>query len=191
MSIIKHRLGDIECVRSLRTRSIRLVVRSDGSLRLSYPIFTSRAKAISFVESKEAWITATRKRMEQRRANHTTITTEELKQLHKRARTTLPPLVAELAAKHGFSYTSLRISSARTRWGSCSSRNGISLSVFIMLLPDELREFIILHELCHTCYHNHSKAFHTLLDTLVGGKEKALNRELKAYHIPILKESTP
>jgi predicted metal-dependent hydrolase len=60
-----------------------------------------------------------------------------------------------------------------------------------MLLPDELREFIILHELCHTRHHNHSKAFHTLLDTLVGGKEKALNRELKAYHIPILKESTP
>jgi predicted metal-dependent hydrolase len=53
-----------------------------------------------------------------------------------------------------------------------------------MLLPDELREFIILHELCHTQHHNHSTAFHALLNTLVGGKEKALNRELKAYHIP-------
>jgi predicted metal-dependent hydrolase len=57
-----------------------------------------------------------------------------------------------------------------------------------MLLPDELREFIILHELCHTRHHNHSKAFHTLLDTLVGGKEKALNRELKAYRIPRIVE---
>ena len=186
MAIVKHRLGDIECVRSLRARSIRLVVRSDGSLRVTYPIFASRANAIAFVESKEAWIATTRNRLEQRRANYPTITAEDVKRLRKEAHATLPPLVAELASKHGFIYTSLRISSARTRWGSCSSRNGISLSAFIMLLPDELREFIILHELCHTRHHNHSKAFHALLDTLVGDKEKALNRELKAYNIPTL-----
>jgi predicted metal-dependent hydrolase len=49
-----------------------------------------------------------------------------------------------------------------------------------------LREFIILHELCHTRHHNHSVAFHALLDSLLGGKEKALNRELKAHIIPII-----
>jgi predicted metal-dependent hydrolase len=53
-----------------------------------------------------------------------------------------------------------------------------------MLLPEHLREFIILHELCHTRHHNHSEAFHKLLDSLVQGKEKAFNRELKAYIIP-------
>lgn len=188
MSIIRHRLGDIECVRSLRARSIRLMVRSDGSLRVTYPIFASRTKAIAFVESKEVWIVATRERMEQRRTNYPTITQEDVKRLRKEARATLPALIAELAAKHGFRYTSLRISSAHTRWGSCSGKNGISLSLFIMLLPQHLREFIILHELCHTRHHNHSKAFHTLLDSLVGGNEKALNRELKAYRIPRIVE---
>jgi predicted metal-dependent hydrolase len=164
------------------------MVRSDGSLRVTYPIFASRAKAIAFVESKETWIVATRERMEQRRANYPTITQEDVKRLRKEARATLPSLIAELATKHGFNYTSLRISSAHTRWGSCSGNNGISLSLFIMLLPQHLREFIILHELCHTRHHNHSKAFHTLLDSLVGGKEKALNRELKAYRIPRIVE---
>lgn len=188
MSIIRHRLGDIECVRSLRARSIRLMVRSDGSLRVTYPIFASRAKAIAFVESKEAWIVATRERMEQRRTNYSTITQEDVKRLRKEARATLPSLIAELATKYGFNYTSLRISSAHTRWGACSGNNGISLSLFIMLLPQHLREFIILHELCHTRHHNHSKAFHTILDSLVGGKEKALNRELKAYRIPRIVE---
>ena len=175
-------------MRSLRARSIRLMVRSDGSLRVTYPIFTSRAKAIAFVESKVAWIVATRERMEQRRTNYPTITQEDVKRLRKEARATLPSLIAELATKYGFNYTSLRISSAHTRWGSCSGNNGISLSLFIMLLPQHLREFIILHELCHTRHHNHSKAFHTLLDSLVGGKEKALNRELKAYRIPRIVE---
>ena len=164
------------------------MVRSDGSLRVTYPIFASRAKAIAFVESKEAWIVATRGRMEQRRANYPTITSEDVKRLRKEARATLPALIAELAAKHGFRYTSLRISSAHTRWGSCSGRNGLSLSLFVMLLPEHLREFIILHELCHTRHHNHSAAFHTLLDSCVAGKEKALNRELKAYHIPRVKD---
>ena len=175
-------------MRSLRARSIRLMVRSDGSLRVTYPIFASRAKAIAFVESKEVWIVATRGRMEQRRANYPTITQEDVKRLRKEARATLPALIAELATKYDFSYTSLRISSAHTRWGSCSGKNGISLSLFIMLLPQHLREFIILHELCHTRHHNHSAAFHTLLDSLVGGKEKALNRELKAYRIPRIVE---
>ena len=184
MSIVKHRLGDIECVRSLRARSIRLMVRSDGSLCVTYPILSSRSKAIAFVESKEAWIIATRQRIESRRANYPTISAEDVKRLRKEAHATLPPLVAELAARYGLRYTSLRISSAHTRWGSCSGKNGISLSLFLMLLPKHLREFIILHELCHTQHHNHSAAFHALLNTLVGGKEKALNRELKAYHIP-------
>lgn len=184
MTIIKHRLGDIECVRSLRARSIRLKVRSNGSLRVTYPIFSSRAKAIAFVESKERWIVATRRRLEQHHATSPTITVEEVERLRNKARKALPPLVAELASRHDFCYTSLRISSAHTRWGSCSGNNGISLSLFLMLLPDYLREFVILHELCHTHHHNHSAPFHTLLNSLTEGREKALNKELKAYRIP-------
>ena len=184
MSIIKHRLGDIECVRSHRARSIRLMVRSDGALRVTYPILSSRAKAIAFVESKEKWIVVTRARLEQRRANYPTISAEEVAKLRNEVRKVLPLRVAELATKHHFSYTSLRISSAHTRWGSCSGNNGISLSLFVMLLPPHLRDFIILHELCHTRHHNHSAAFHSLLDRYVDGKEKLLNKELRSYHIP-------
>ena len=171
-------------MRSLRARSIRLKVCSDGSLRVTYPIFSSRAKAIAFMESKERWIIATRRRLEQHHTTSPTITVEEVERLRKEARKALPPLVAELASRHGFCYTSLRISSAHTRWGSCSGNNGISLSLFLMLLPDHLREFIILHELCHTHHHNHSAAFHALLNSLTEGREKALNKELKAYRIP-------
>lgn len=185
MAIIEHRtLGMIECVRSLRTRSIRLVVRRDGTLRLTYPIFSSRAKAIAFAESKSAWIELTRQRIAQRTSNYPTITPAEVENLRREARAYIPITLSRLAKEHGFTYTSIRISSAHTRWGSCSGRNGISISLFIMLLPEHLREFILLHELCHTRHHNHSAAFHNLLNSLVDGNEKALNRELKSYHIP-------
>jgi predicted metal-dependent hydrolase len=126
----------------------------------------------------------TRERLSQRAANAPTISQPEVEILRRQARQYVPHTVERLARNFGFNYTSLRISSAHTRWGSCSGKNGISLSLFLMLLPEHLREFIILHELCHTRHHNHSAAFHALLNTLVGGKEKALNRELKAYHIP-------
>lgn len=185
MSIVEHKtLGKIECVRSLRARSIRLVVRRDGTLRLTYPLFSSRASAITFAESKIEWIVNTRQRIAERTANHPTITRVEVERLRREARIYIPATLERLALTHGFKYSSLRISSAHTRWGSCSDRNGISISLFVMLLPEHLREFILLHELCHTRHHNHSAAFHKLLDSLVGGMERTYNRELKGYHIP-------
>lgn len=188
MSIVEHKtLGKIECVRSLRARSIRLVVRRDGTLRLTYPLFSSRASAITFAESKIEWIVNTRQRIAERTANHPTITRVEVERLRREARMYIPAALERLALTHGFKYSSLRISSAHTRWGSCSGHNGISISLFIMLLPEHLREFILLHELCHTRHHNHSAAFHKLLDSLVGGKERTYNRELKGYHIPHIK----
>ena len=185
MAIVKHpTLGVIECVRSLRARSIRLSVRPNGTIRLTYPFFVRQKDAIAFAESKEEWILKTRERLEERRKAIPTISRVQAKELLNSARGYLPVTIARLAKEHGFHYTSLRLTTARTRWGSCSGKNGISLSIFIMLLPEHLREFIILHELCHTRHHNHSEAFHALLDSLVQGKEKAFNRELKAYIIP-------
>lgn len=185
MSIVEHRiLGRIECVRSWRARSIRLAVHPDGTLRLTYPLFSSRSHAIAFAESKLQWIERTRQRLSQRVSTMPTITPREVEALRKEARRYIPSAVERLAHDYGFSYTSLRISSAHTRWGSCSGRNGISISLFVMLLPEHLREFIILHELCHTRHHNHSTAFHALLDRCVGGNEKRLNKELREYRIP-------
>ena len=185
MSVVKHpTLGVIECVRSVRARSIRLIVRSDGSLRLSYPLFANRSRAIAFAESRTEWIEQTRQRLTERRASYPTITRLDVERLRHKARAYIPAQLNYLASKHGFSYTTLRISSAHTRWGSCSGRNGISISLFIMLLPEHLREFILLHELCHTRHHNHSAAFHALLNSLVEGRERELNAELRKYKIP-------
>ena len=185
MSVVQHpTLGLIECVRSIRARSIRLMVRSDGSLRLSYPLFTNRSRAIAFAESRQEWIALMRQRLAKRQENYPTITHNDVERLRHEAREYIPAALSRLATEHGFSYTSLRISSAHTRWGSCSGRNGISISIFVMLLPEHLREFILIHELCHTRHHNHSAEFHTLLNSLVGGNEKRLNAELRKYKIP-------
>lgn len=172
----------------VRARSIRLTVRSDGTLRLSYPLFSNRTRAIAFAESRIEWIERTRQRIAERKENTPTITRNDVERLRREARAYIPATLQRLATEHGFRYSSLRISSAHTRWGSCSGRNGISIALFVMLLPEHLREFIMLHELCHTRHHNHSAAFHTLLNSLVGGNEKVLNAELRKYRIPRIGE---
>lgn len=186
--VVHPKLGMIECVRSARARSIRLMVRGDGSLRLSYPLFASRSRAITFAESRLEWIEHTRQRLAERRASYPTITPQDVERLRREARAYIPQTLARLSSEHGLCYTSLRISSAHTRWGSCSGSNGISISLFVMLLPEHLREFILLHELCHTRHHNHSVAFHLLLDSLVDGNEKRLNTELRKHRIPKISE---
>lgn len=102
------------------------------------------------------------------------------------AKEVLPPLVDELAHRHGFRYGRVTVRATTSRWGSCSPDNNISLSVFLMCVPQHLREYIILHELCHTRYKDHSAKFHHLLDSLLDGREKELAAELRKYHTDII-----
>ena len=71
----------------------------------------------------------------------------------------LPDRVACLAKQHGFIYNRVAIKNHRSRWGSCSAKNNINLSLHLMRLPDGLVDYVILHELVHTEVKNHSPAF--------------------------------
>lgn len=95
------------------------------------------------------------------------------------ARKRLPAMLDRLAKKHGFTYQKLSIRKAATRWGSCSSQKNINLSVYLMLLPDELIEYVILHELCHTLEMNHGPKFYAHMDRVTGGKTQELKRRIK------------
>jgi predicted metal-dependent hydrolase len=78
----------------------------------------------------------------------------------KEARVYLSRRVQELASKYSFPPTKLRISSARTRWGSCSTSGTISFSFRLIMAPAPVVDSVILHELCHTREMNHSKRFY-------------------------------
>jgi predicted metal-dependent hydrolase len=105
--------------------------------------------------------------------------------LKKDAQRILPERLAELAAKYQFQYKNLKIQSGKTRWGSCSGKQNINLSVYLMLLPQHLIDYVILHELCHTREMNHGDKFWKLMDEVTSGKTIQLRREMKKYHIPV------
>ena len=126
-----------------------------------------------------AWIEASRRRVAERSMAGSDYTKAQIEDMRHRAKAHLPAMVERLAKQHGFSYGRVTIRATRSKWGCCTAQNNLSLSLFLMALPEHLQEFVILHELCHTVHHNHSAAFHELLNRVTGGREAELNRQLK------------
>ncbi len=175
--------GDIVLSRRRGTKKISLSVRANGSVRLTLPLLCSWRKGLHFLESKREWIISTQERLKTKTDKRKGIDGSDENKLREEAKRIFPTITAELAAQYGFRYGRVSIRRSRTRWGSCSARNDISLSIYLAALPEHLQRFIILHELCHTRIKNHSAAFHALLDSLVEGREKELSKELRTYKI--------
>lgn len=105
--------------------------------------------------------------------------------LRAEAKAWLVPRLEELASRHGFTYNRVFIKNNVSNWGSCSTKGNINLNMQLMRLPEELRDYVILHELCHLKELNHGAGFHTLLDSLCDGREKELRSQLRRYHIGV------
>ncbi|MBE0571609.1 MAG: M48 family metallopeptidase [Ignavibacteriaceae bacterium] len=104
--------------------------------------------------------------------------------LRLEAKQYLPAKVNELAEKFGFKFNKLTLKNIKSRWGSCSRKNNINLSIHLIRLPDHLIDYVILHELVHTVHHNHSATFWKMLNDITGGS-KVLDDEFKKYRISI------
>ncbi len=104
--------------------------------------------------------------------------------LRMEAKQHIPARVKELAIKYGFTYNKVFIKNVKSRWGSCSKKGNLNFSLHLMCLPDELIDYLILHELAHTVEHNHSKKYWAVLDNIYGNS-KAVDKKLKQYRIGI------
>ncbi len=185
---VHPRLGEVVLARTARARRVSISVRSSGAVRVSFPPRVSQRRALAFLDEKAEWVERTRERMAAKQALlPPQLPPEEervrIEALRRAARIDLPARIARISARTGLVYTKMTVRTMRTKWGSCSNRKTISLTLFLMNLPEELRDFVILHELCHTVHLDHSPAFHALVDRLCGGRERELARALRGYSI--------
>jgi predicted metal-dependent hydrolase len=144
----------IHFVRIRRARRYVLRVRPDGDLRVTIPRGGSQREARRFAERHVDWAHRQRSKvLAGRRPPH------EEQALRERAGRELPPQLLALAAAHGLAVSRVTIRNQRSRWGSCSPRGHIALNYRLVLMPDAVREYILIHELMHLRQPNHSIRF--------------------------------
>ena len=85
----------------------------------------------------------------------------------KQARAIFTGRAEHLAREYGFRVGKVRISSARTRWGSCSAKGSLNLTWRLVMAPLEIIDYVVTHELCHTKEMNHSKAFWAQVEAII------------------------
>ena len=96
----------------------------------------------------------------------------------------LPGRTHILASQNELQFQKVCIRNNKTRWGSCSFKNNISLSLHLMRIPDELIDYVILHELAHTLVKNHSSEFWNVLEAICPNS-KVLDKKLKNFNLNI------
>ena len=152
-----------ELIRS-RRRTLALEITKDCRVLVRAPLRLSQAKIDAFVSSHEAWIQTHLEQQRQRMASAPPPpTAADIAALKAKARTVLPEKVAYWSAKMGVRPTGLKITTARKRYGSCSGKNSLCFSCFLMDCPEEAIDLVVVHELCHIREKNHGPRFYALL----------------------------
>ena len=144
-------------IRSAR-RTMALEVTHDGKVLVRAPYLASNESIYTFVAKKSEWVKShLAKRINE--AAEEKFTREEIEALADKALSVIPPKVKAFAQKMGVSYGGITIRNQLTRWGSCSSKNNLNFNCLLMLVPEEVLDYVLIHELCHLKEMNHSKKF--------------------------------
>ena len=148
-----------EIIRSNRT-TLGLEVNTKSEVIVRAPKTTPVHVIADFVSQHEKWIGKAIEKQQKR----IPLAIEDCESLRKQAKTYLPGRVAFYSQIMGLSPTHITITGAKTRFGSCSPKNSISFSYYLMQYAPEAIDYVVVHELAHIRHHNHSKQFWTLVE---------------------------
>ena len=178
-------VGSVLFEHSRRAKHVNISVKPFRGVRVAVPTGLSFKKAEEFVNTKTGWIQR-HLYMVKQYEEKSRFTSDTLIDIDKsKAKRKLTRRLKHLTLKHGFTYNRVFIRNQKTRWGSCSHKNNISLNMKIIRLPEELMDYVILHELTHIRFKNHSNDFWVELNRLVGNG-KGMASRLREYEIGLL-----
>lgn len=151
----------VKIIRTAR-KTISLSLDENLDVLVRAPYFVSDRDVMRLLEKKADWINKHRN-VHKYRSEHMTeeerLTAEQLKQLAEEAKAYLPQRVRYYAEKMSVSYGRITIRNQRTRWGSCSRKGNLNFNCLLMLMPEAVIDYVVVHELCHRIEMNHSKRF--------------------------------
>jgi len=141
-----------------------LKVESDGSITVRAPWRMPAAAADTFVENHKDWILARLKEYERIRALKPAYTEEQRAAGKKLAKAVLAEKCRIFAERMGVSYGTITVREQKTRWGSCSARGNLNFNWKLVLMPEEIQDYLVVHELAHRIEMNHSPAFWAVVE---------------------------
>ena len=157
-----------------KRKTIALEIGANG-LVVRAPIGVSRREINTFIQEKQSWIEKHYKRIRERKAvleDQKPFTREEIQALAQKAVKVIPGKVEKYAKIVGVDYGRIRIRNQKTRWGSCSGKGNLNFNCLLMLFPDEVIDYVVVHELCHRKHMNHSAQFYKEVERVLPGYRK-------------------
>ncbi|MBU1446285.1 M48 family metallopeptidase [Patescibacteria group bacterium] len=153
-----------------KRKTVSISIEKNGTVTIRAPYRINGRHLDDILAAKKEWILRKIENMKTREEKASkmarNLNENDLKELKNKARVTLERKTFEIAQKYNFSYGKIRLSSARRRWGSCSSKNNLSFNWKIIFAPDTVIDYLVAHEIAHTIHKNHQKSFWTLVEEL-------------------------
>jgi len=154
----------IEVIRSKR-KTLAIEIRPDMRVVVRAPEKIPQNEIIKFVEEKQNWIKKHLVQMyfkaeeNKKQKKVPALTNADIEKLCQKALSVIPDKVKYYAEIMGVTYGRITIRNQKTRWGSCSSKGNLNFNCLLMLMPDKVLDYVVVHELCHLKQMNHSKKF--------------------------------
>lgn len=150
------------------SRKMRIAVHCDGTVAVTIPSFLREIFVEKFIIEKADWLLS--KLLPFSDAYGVQIpqrTREDYINNKEAARVLIAEKIKKLNEKYGYRYNRISIKNQKTCWGSCSKKGNLNFNYKIMFLPENIQEYIVVHELCHLKEFNHSRRFWGLVSKTV------------------------
>lgn len=158
-----------------KRKTIAICVTCEEELLVKIPIGTPDERIRRFLKQKEYWIYKTYMRQVNENKNRLVFSKEEERKLREKARRVFTEKTRWYAGQIGVSYNRIRIAEQKTRWGSCSSSGTISYNWRLILMPENIQNYVVVHELCHCIEMNHSQRFWELVKCYIPEMQQCRN----------------
>lgn len=157
-------------IKQSNRKTIAFEIKEAGVLIVRAPFYMTRREILQEISRHQAWIDVHMEKAanrEKARAESEKFSHKEIRQMADVAAIMIPPKVEQYAQRLGVSYGRITIRSQRTRWGSCSSKGNLNFNCLLTQVPEQVMDYVIVHELCHRIEMNHSKRFWMLVEQIM------------------------
>lgn len=144
-----------------RRKTLSIRITQEGNLEIRAPLGMPKGEIEAFLKEKAQWIETHRAKVlaEYTQGQEAPLGEEEILTLAEQMRQRLPEKLNRHGASMGVTFGRVTIRCQQTRWGSCSSRGNLNFNCLLMLAPEEVLDYVVVHELAHRKQMNHSALF--------------------------------